>query len=128
MKSVVAVLAIVLGAALIVPFGKAQTAASVAGKWHFVLDTEGGDRTEEPTFTQDGDKVGGKWGQSDVKGTFTDGKLSLEFPMTSDEAGAGTLSIKGKLADDALTGNWAFQDYSGTFKATRVKDTASPKP
>jgi hypothetical protein len=64
--------------------------------------------------------VTGKWDKSDVKGTFTDGKLNLEFPINSEEAGPGTLKIKGDLANDALTGTWEFQEYNGTFKATRA--------
>jgi len=35
----------------------AQGAANVSGKWHFVLQTEDGDRILEPIFQQDGDKV-----------------------------------------------------------------------
>jgi hypothetical protein len=99
----------------------AQTSGELAGKWHFVLQTEGGDRTYEATFTVDGDKVGGKWDKYDVKGTFTDGKLALEFPVNSDEAGEGILKITGKLEKDELTGTWSFQTYEGEFKATRAK-------
>jgi hypothetical protein len=93
--------------------------AGIAGKWDFVLDTEGGERKAPAEFTLDGDNVTGKWGGADVKGTFTDGKLDLSFPFTSDEAGPGTLGIKGKLDGEALVGDWSFQTYSGTFKATR---------
>jgi hypothetical protein len=97
----------------------AQT-QTVAGNWHFVLQTEGGERTANPNFQLDGDQVTGKWDNADVKGTFKDGKLDLAFPINSDEAGPGTLKIKGELKDNALTGMWAFQDYTGSFKATRV--------
>ena len=103
------------------PFASAQTSADIAGKWHFVLQTTDGDRTYDPTFTVDGDKVGGKWGDSDVKGTFTNGKLDLEFPVNSEEVGAGTLKITGQLEKDQLTGTWSFQTYDGKFKATRAK-------
>jgi hypothetical protein len=72
-------------------------------------------------FQVDGDQVSGKFGKTDVKGTFTDGKLNLEFPLNSDEAGPGTMKIKGELAGDTLTGNWSFQEHDGTFKASRVK-------
>lgn len=93
----------------------------VSGKWHFIFDTEGGDRTFEADFKTDGKVVTGTWGgKPEVKGTFQDGKLELEFPTVSDEAGPGTLKITGKLAD-ALTGTWSFQSYAGTFKATRPK-------
>jgi hypothetical protein len=93
--------------------------ADISGKWHFVLQTEGGDREREATFQQTGNKVTGKWDDADVQGTFEDGKLDLEFPVTSEEAGKGTLILKGQAAEDSLTGTWEFQSYSGTFKATR---------
>ena len=34
---------------------------------------------------------------------------------------SGTLKIKGKLAEDALKGTWDFEEFSGSFSATRVK-------
>ena len=102
--------------------GSGPAANDITGKWHFVLQTEGGVRELDADFKVDGDKVTGKWGDSaNVKGTYSDGKLSLEFPINSEEAGAGTLKIDGELADDALTGTWAFQQYDGSFKATRPK-------
>ena len=94
--------------------------SDVAGKWHFVLDTPGGDRDVDAEFMVDGDKVTGKWGTSDVSGTYTDGKLALAFSMTSEEAGeTSTMKITGKLDSGALTGDWEFSSYSGTYKATR---------
>ena len=123
MKTFFAVITLILGAALMMPASKADpAAATVTGKWHFVFDTEGGDREFDPVFKQDGDQVTGKWGDGDVKGTFAEGKLNLEFPYTSNEAGPGTLKIKGTLANDVLTGDWGFSEYSGSFKATRVKE------
>jgi hypothetical protein len=124
MKTLVAMFILLIGSALLAPFGAAQgtaAAPTVTGKWHFVLNTDGGDRIFEPVFQQDGDQVTGKWGEGDGKGTFTDGKLNLEFPVNSEEAGPGTLKIKGALADDALAGDWSFNEYAGSFKATRVK-------
>jgi hypothetical protein len=125
-KNLLAVFILLAGAALLVPFGAAKSAdtpVTVAGKWHFVMDTEGGDRTIDAVFQQDGQQVTGKWGKEDLKGTFTDGKmLSLEFPVNSEEAGPGTLKIKGELAGDAIVGNWNFNDYTGTFKATRANE------
>ena len=93
--------------------------ADVSGKWHFVLQTEGGDREREATFQQQGSKVTGKWDDADVQGTFDDGKFDLEFPVTTEEVGKGTLKIRGRATEDSLTGTWEFQSYSGTFKATR---------
>jgi hypothetical protein len=125
MKNLLAMFILLAGSALLIPIGAAQEAhtyASVAGKWHFVFQTEGGERIFEPVFQQDGEQVTGKWGNGDVKGTFTDGKLNLEFPVTSEEAGPGTLKVKGQLADDALAGDWSFNEYAGSFKATRLKE------
>ena len=99
----------------------AASKLDVSGKWHFVLQTEGGEREREATFQQDGQKVTGKWDNADVQGTLEDGKLDLEFPITTEEAGKGTLKIKGQLAADSLTGTWEFQEYNGTFKATRAQ-------
>ncbi|MGA7414335.1 MAG: hypothetical protein WBW33_27950 [Bryobacteraceae bacterium] len=94
----------------------------VTGKWHFVLDTPGGDREVDADFVVDGGKVTGKWGTSDITGTWADGKLALAFSMTSEEAGeTSTMKITGKLDNDALTGDWEFSSYSGTYKATRPK-------
>lgn len=125
MKNLLATFILFTAAVLLVPNGTAKSAdtpATVAGKWHFVLDTEGGDRTVESTFQQDGNQVTGKWDTGDVKGTFTDGKLNLEFSMVSDEGGPGKVKIKGELAGGVLSGNWSFNEYSGTFKATRAKE------
>jgi len=125
MKNLLATFILFTAAVLLVPNGTAKSAdtpATVAGKWHFVLDTEGGDRTVESTFQQDGNQVTGKWDTGDVKGTFTDGKLNLEFSMVSDEGGPGKVKIKGELAGGVISGNWSFNEYSGTFKATRAKE------
>lgn len=122
MKWLMAVLVSVLCAGMLGQRAQAQNgAASVAGKWHFVLDTEGGDRDYDANFVQDGNKVTGKFGKDNVQGTFDDGQLKLEFPVNSEEAGPGTLKITGALASDALTGNWEFQQYSGTYKAKRTQ-------
>ena|ERR1700728_4414284 len=117
-KLLLALLAVAVCFTVNPSMGRAQ-AQAVAGKWHFVLQTEGGDRTANPNFQQEGEQVTGKWGDADVKGTFSGGKLDLAFPYNSDEAGPGTLKIKGELKGDTLTGTWEFQEYSGSFKATR---------
>src|SRR5450432_4367425 len=73
----------------------------VTGKWHFVLDTPGGDRDVEAEFIVNDGKVTGKWGPADVAGTYADGKLTLAFPFTSEEAGdTATMKITGKLDSD----------------------------
>ena len=106
-----------------VPQAAAAPANDISGKWHFIYQTEGGDRDSDADFKLDGDQVTGKWnGTANVKGTFKDGSLDLAFPYNSDEASmTATLKMKGKLQDGKLTGNWEFADYSGTFVATRPK-------
>jgi flagellar basal body rod protein FlgG len=106
----------------------AQTAnasnAGISGKWHFVMDTPGGDREMDAEFTVDADgKVTGKYGITDVAGTFRDGKLDLNFQMTSEESGqTAALKLVGKLDETAaLVGTWEFSEYNGAFKATRPK-------
>jgi hypothetical protein len=95
-------------------------AADLAGKWHFVLDTQGGDREVDANFVLDGEKVTGKWGDADVTGTFKEGKLDLAFPMHSEEAGIDApIKIVGKLDADGLAGTWEFSEYNGTFKAAK---------
>ena len=94
----------------------------INGKWHFVMDTPGGDREMDADFAVDSEgKVTGKYGNTDVAGTYKDGKMDLDFTMTSDESGeTSQLKLEGKVDDTkALTGTWEFSEYSGTFKATR---------
>ncbi len=103
------------------PIAHAQD-AGINGKWHFVLETPGGDREVDADLAVDSDgNVTGKWGNADVAGTYKDGSLTLEFQFTSEEVGAtAPMKIDGKLDDTAaLTGGWAFSEYSGTYKATR---------
>jgi hypothetical protein len=101
--------------------GDNKAPQTIAGKWHFVLNTDGGDRELEADFQLDGKNVTGKFGKDDAKGTYEEGKLNLEFTLNSEEAGTGTMKIVGALANDALTGTWEFQTYSGSYKATRVQ-------
>ena len=104
--------------------------SGINGKWHFVLETPGGDREVDADFTVDADgNVTGKWGNSDVAGTYKDGKLSLNFQFTSEEVGTtAAMKIDGKLDETAaLAGDWAFTEYNGSFKAMRP-DAATPAP
>ena len=100
----------------------AASAAGIAGKWQFVLQTGGGERQQAVELQLDGQNVTGKWAGADVKGTFVDNKLNLAFPFSSSEGGlSGTLKIVGTLADDQLTGDWDFEGHSGTFAASPAR-------
>lgn len=105
-----------------------QTAApdhsAIDGKWHFVLDTPGGDRDVDAEFTVGADgKVSGEFGKTPVAGTFKEGQLALNFSFTAEETGeTAEMKIDGKVDDTAaLVGNWAFSAYNGAYKATRPK-------
>lgn len=105
-----------------------QTAApehpTIDGKWHFVLDTPGGDREMDADFATDADgKVTGHFGKDAVAGTFKDGQLALAFSMTAEETGeTAEMKLDAKLDETAgLVGSWAFSAYNGAFKATRPK-------
>jgi hypothetical protein len=98
--------------------------SGIEGKWHFVLDTPGGDREMEATFAVDASgKVTGKFGETDVAGTFKDGQMALDFPLTSEESGeTAAMKLTGKVDETgALVGTWEFSAYNGTYKASRPK-------
>ena len=129
MKKLLVVAAAVVFLVMGRPVANAQD-TGVNGKWHFVLETPGGDREVDADFTVDADgNVTGNWGASDVAGTYKDGKLALDFQFTSEEVGAtAAMKINGKVDDSAaLAGDWAFSEYNGSFKATRPA-AAAPAP
>lgn len=143
MRKFLTVAVAVLGLVIALPALRAQTAPAgngasgaataspaIDGKWHFVLETPGGDREVDADFTVDKEgNVTGKWGSADVAGTYKEGKLDLKFPFTSDEVGTtADMAITGKLDETAaLTGDWEFSEYNGTYKAMRP-DAAQPAP
>jgi hypothetical protein len=99
----------------------AFAADEIAGKWNLVLDTDGGQRNAVLTIAVDGENVTGKWETTDVKGTFKEGKLELDFPLTSPEAGfTANLKISAKLSDGGLTGNWSYGSYAGALKGKKA--------
>src|SRR5947209_17602551 len=101
------------------PF-QAAADSNLDGRWQFVLDNPGGDRTTDVLFKVDGDQVTGKWDKEDLKGTYEGNDLQLSFEITPEETGEkGTFVVKGKLDGDNITGTWEFGEYKGDFKATR---------
>jgi hypothetical protein len=121
LKKILVIAAAIVCLAMGRPLAHGQD-AGINGKWHFVLETPGGDREVDADLAVDSDgNVTGKWGSADVAGTYKDGKLALDFQFTSEEVGAtAAMKIDGKLDETAaLAGNWAFTEYNGTYKATR---------
>jgi hypothetical protein len=103
----------------------AAAAADLNGDWQFVVEIPDGYRTFAVNFKVDGELVSGKWAEFALKGTLKDGSFDLSFPFSDPDAGSGTLNIKGTVGNGALSGNWEFNGYSGSFKATRP---AAPQP
>jgi hypothetical protein len=109
-------------------FVKAQDAkepdSGINGKWHFVLDTPGGDRELDAEFAVDADgKVTGMFGTTSVTGTYKDGNMNLDFAFTSEESGeTAQMKLVGKQdSPSGLKGTWQFSSYDGTFTAFRPK-------
>lgn len=130
MKKLLVIAAAVVCLAMGRPVANAQD-TGINGKWHFVLETPGGDREVDADFTVDADgNVTGKWGNSDVAGTYKEGKLALDFQFTSEEVGTtAAMKMNGKLDDAAaLAGDWAFSEYNGSFKAMRPGAAAPAEP
>jgi len=103
---------------------KPAVESKINGKWHFVFDTQGGDREFNAEFTVDADgNVSGAWEKSPATGTYKDGHLLMAFDTYSEEASeTATLHLDGKFDDtNTLTGNWTFSSYEGAFKATHPK-------
>lgn len=95
-------------------------ADGLSGKWNMKMDTPGGERTATPTFVLDGETVTGKWDSSDVKGTLKEGKLELEFPLTSSEAGLqSTFKVSAKLDGGTLKGTWSWATYGGDLSGKK---------
>ncbi len=127
MRSTLLFFGLLCSSALLVPAAANQASTpapapvnGIVGKWHFVYQTDGGDRDLNADFKLDGEQVSGKFDSDEVKGTFKDGNLDLAFPHHSDEAGiTATLKMKGTLKGGKLAGTWQFSDYDGALTATR---------
>lgn len=97
-------------------------AFDLAGRWNFVFDTEGGVRRTPVTLQLQEDQVSGKFEQSDVKGTFSGGKLDLKFPHYSAEGGfEAELSLQGTVEGEGMKGNWTFGEHGGTWTAQKAE-------
>ncbi len=97
-----------------------HAASAIDGKWQFSLQTDGGPREVAVEMKTDGEQVTGTWATTELKGTFTDNTLALNFPLASPEAGfTAPLAVDGTLEGDTLKGTWKFGDYGGTFTAAK---------
>lgn len=104
----------------------ADTVASVDGKWNFVAERTD-DHTEALRTVLElkvvGEDVTGKLGETKLKGTYKEGKLSLVFPFAPEGADEAELKIDGGLQENAIKGDWIFGGMiAGTFKASKVSE------
>ena len=112
------VLALVV-AVWILPTAKAF---ELAGQWDFVFNTHDGVRHTPVTLQVSGEQVSGKFDKSDIKGTFSGGKLDLKFPHYTAEGGfEAELNLQGAVVGEGLKGDWKFGEHGGTWKASKAK-------
>jgi hypothetical protein len=116
---------IVVGVVLSAPYTNAQAAkVNVTGKWLFSVETGAGSGTPTMTFTQDGEKLTGKYqgqfGEADLTGTVKGQDIAFSFNVDAQGTAvnfkyAGTIENK-----DALKGKVEIVGLGeGTFTAKR---------
>jgi len=88
-------------------------AEGIAGKWHFVTDTDDGQHEVNAIFELSGEQVTGTWQSAKVQGTFADGKLKLAFPLESPEAGPGTVTSRQPSRETCCKANGASRPTAG---------------
>ncbi len=98
------------------------------GTWDCLFETEVGPRRGLLAIEVQGEQVTGKLTavesqrSVEVKGVFKENILRLQFPFYSVDAGyQADLIIEGTIEGDSMQGSWRFDQYTGPFKATRVK-------
>ena len=96
-------------------------AADISGTWNIALDTPVGERGGEFTLQVKAGKVTGKFGETDVTGTYAGGKLSISGPFYSEDAGyKADLKIEATVDGDKMTGQWEWDVYAGPLTGART--------
>jgi hypothetical protein len=108
-----------------VPLASAQAAkVNVTGKWLFNVETGAGSGTPTMTFTQDGEKLTGKYngqfGEADLTGTVKGQDIAFSFNVDA-QGTALTFKYTGTIENkDALKGKVEIAGLGeGTFTAKR---------
>ena len=116
---------IVVGVVLSAPYTNAQAAkVNVTGKWLFNVETGGGSGTPTMTFTQDGEKLTGKYqgqfGEADLTGTVKGQDIAFSFNVDA-QGTAVAFKYTGTIENkDALKGKVEIAGLGeGTFTAKR---------
>ena len=113
----------------------AQTPATVAGDWEVTINSPQGANTSHVVFTQDGEKVNGRFkspaGELDFTGTMTGSDLKFVFQIQFQ----GTpldITMTGKVDAETIAGKADFGGMAeGDWSAKRVAATtasATPSP
>jgi hypothetical protein len=116
---------IVVGVVLSAPYTNAQAAkVNVTGKWLFNVETGAGSGTPSMTFTQDGEKLTGKYqgqfGEADLTGTVKGPDIVFSFNVDA-QGTAVNFKYSGTIENkDALKGKVEIVGLGeGTFTAKR---------
>ena len=106
------------------PSASAQDKVNVTGKWLFTVETGAGSGTPTMTFTQDGEKLTGKYngqfGDADLTGTVKGQDIAFSFNVDA-QGTALTFKYTGTIENkDALKGKVEIAGLGeGTFTAKR---------
>jgi len=98
-------------------------AVDVGGDWELTMVTQRGERTQDVTFVQDGEKLSvtmkSQRGESTGKGTIKDNKI--EWSITrSTPRGDMTMTFTGTVEGDTMSGAVEIGDFgSAEWKATK---------
>ena len=125
MNSIRAALVLVLTVVVAMPAAYAQAAkVSVTGKWLFNVETAAGSGTPTITFTQDGEKLTGKYsgqlGEADVTGTVKGQDIAFSFNVDAQGTALNFKYSRTIENKDALKGKVEIVGLGeGTFTAKR---------
>lgn len=112
----------VLLAAVAAPLAAAEI--DVSGNWTMTMTTPRGERISTLAFVQDGEVLavtstsdrGESTGTGTIKGDAIEWSIKRETPM-----GSMTMTYKGTVAGDTMSGEVQMRDSPVPWKATRVK-------
>ena len=117
-KTLVAAVAVILGAGALL-----AQAPNVTGEWAFNVTTDQGGGTPSITFTQDGEKLTGRYngqlGVADLTGSVKGN--AIEFTFTVDVQGQqAPVTYRGTVEKNTMSGTLDIAGMvNGTFTATR---------
>jgi hypothetical protein len=97
-------------------------ADEIGGTWDFIYQTGDGSRRATCTIELKGGELTiVQQGLGTMEGTYKEGKFVVRLPdYYSAELGLrADVKLEGSLSEGKITGNWAFDTYSGTFSAQR---------